>query len=318
MWESDETVVLSCDHLNMIPTHRPSRGLPRAGSPSSAVIGTAPAMTAVPAAESLSRIAAALERLSPPPPAAADVAAHPAYVWREATLTEARAFCPLALDLLTGIDPQKAALLRNARRLAEKLPAHDVLLWGARGTGKSSLVKSVVGALQGEGRDIALIEVAPDAIDTLPHLFDTIAGAHRAFAIFVDDLGFEEGSTGPRALRSLLEGGAEARPENARLHVTANRRHIVSREHGEEERAINPRDVLDDRLALADRFGLSIGFHNVDQPTYLAMVTAYAARFGLPFDGAEAIAWATGRGARSGRVAWQYVIELAGREGQAV
>jgi predicted AAA+ superfamily ATPase len=269
-------------------------------------------------ADPLARIAAALERLSPAPPAAADPAAHPAYIWREGTLVAARAFRPLALDLLTGVEPQKTALLRNGGRLADRLPAHDVLLWGARGTGKSSLVKSVVGALQGEGRDIALIEVAPDALHTLPHLFDLIAEVPRAFALFVDDLGFEESAAGPRTLRSLLEGGAEARPENARLHVTANRRHIVSREHGEEERAINARDVLDDRLALADRFGLSIGFHNVDQPTYLAMVAAYARQMGLPFDGTDAVAWATGRGSRSGRVAWQYVVELAGREGRAV
>ena len=266
----------------------------------------------------LARIAAALERLSPPPPPAADPLTHPAYVWREGVLVAARSFRPLALDLLTGIEPQKAAILQNARRLADRLPAHDVLLWGARGTGKSSLVKSAVGALRAEGRDIALIEVAPDALPTLPHLFDLIATAHRAFALFVDDLGFEEGAAGPRTLRSLLEGGAEARPDNARLHVTANRRHIVAREHGEEDRAINARDVLDDRLALADRFGLSVGFHNVDQPTYLAMVEAYAATLGLAFDGADAVAWATGRGSRSGRVAWQYVVELAGSEGKRV
>ena len=116
----------------------------------------------------------------------------------------------------------------------------------------------------------------------------------------------------------IPEGGAEARPDNARLHVTANRRHIVSREFGEEDRAVNARDVMDDRLALADRFGLSIGFHNVDQPTYLAMVEAYARKLGLPFDGADAVSWATGRGARSGRVAWHYVVELAGREGKRV
>jgi uncharacterized protein len=266
----------------------------------------------------LNRIAAALERLSPPPPPAAAPGAHPAYLWREGVLTATRAFRPLALDLLTGVEPQKDALLRNARRLADRLPAHDVLLWGARGTGKSSLVKSVVGALQAQGAEIALIEVAPDALPTLPHLFDAIAEIPRAFALFVDDLGFEDGAAGPRTLRSLLEGGAEARPDNARLHVTANRRNIVSREHGEEDRAINPRDVMDDRLALADRFGLSIGFHNVDQPTYLAMVKAYAAKLSLPFDGSDAIAWATGRGARSGRVAWQYVVELAGRSGVRV
>jgi predicted AAA+ superfamily ATPase len=266
----------------------------------------------------LPRIAAALERMSPPPPPAADPMAHPAYVWREGVLVATRSFRPLALDLLTGIEAQKAQVLENSRRLADGLPAHDVLLWGARGTGKSSLVKSVVGALQGEDKDIALIEVAPDALSTLPHLFDLIAPLQRAFALFVDDLGFEEGSAGPRTLRSLLEGGAEARPDNARLHVTANRRHIVSREHGEAERAINARDVMDDKLALADRFGLSVGFHNVDQPTYVAMVEAYAAKLSLPFDPADAIAWATGRGARSGRVAWHYVVDLAGREGKRV
>jgi uncharacterized protein len=284
-------------------------------SPFSGDNGKPPAMTS---ADPLARIAAALERLSPPPPPAADPAAHPAYVWREGVLVATRAFRPLALDLLTGIEAQKAQLLGNARRLADRLPAHDVLLWGARGTGKSSLVKSVVGALQAEGKDIALVEVAPDALASLPHLFDLIAGVDRAFALFLDDLGFEEGSAGPRTLRSLLEGGAEARPTNARLHVTANRRHIVAREHGEADRAINARDVLDDSLALADRFGLSIGFHNVDQPTYVAMVAAYAAQFGLRFDPADAIAWATGRGARSGRVAWHYVVELAGREGKVV
>jgi predicted AAA+ superfamily ATPase len=266
----------------------------------------------------LARIAAALERMAPPPPSAADPLAHPAYVWREGVLVATRAFRPLALDLLTGVEAQKAAIMENARRLADRLPAHDVLLWGARGTGKSSLVKSVVGALQQDGKGIALIEVAPDALPTLPHLFDLIAPLDRAFALFVDDLGFEEGAAGPRTLRSMLEGGAEARPDNARLHVTANRRHIVSREHGEEERAINARDVMDDRLALADRFGLSVGFHNIDQPTYLAMVEGYATKLGLPFDGADAIAWATGRGARSGRVAWHYVIDLAGREGKRV
>jgi predicted AAA+ superfamily ATPase len=266
----------------------------------------------------LTRIAAALERMSPPPPPAADPIAYPAYVWREGVLVATRAFQPLALDLLTGIDAQKTAVLQNARRLAERLPAHDVLLWGARGTGKSSLVKSAVGALQAEGCDIALVEVAPDALHSLPHLFDLIAPLTRAFALFVDDLGFEEGAAGPRTLRSLLEGGAEARPDNARLHVTANRRHIVAREHGEAERTINARDVMDDKLALADRFGLSVGFHNVDQPTYVAMVEAYAAQLGLPFDAADAVAWATGRGARSGRVAWHYVVELAGREGKRV
>jgi predicted AAA+ superfamily ATPase len=267
-------------------------------------------------AAALSRIADALDRLSPPPPVTADPLAHPAYVWRGGALVPARMFAPLPLDLLSGIDAQKAALLENARRLAAGHAAHDVLLWGSRGAGKSALVKSVVGALQGEGAAIALIEVAGDRLESLPALFSTIADAPRAFVLFVDDLGFEEGGAGPRLLRSLLEGGAEARPANARLHVTANRRHIVPRDLAEQDSAINPRDVIDDKMALADRFGLSLGFHVCDQPTYVAMVAGYAARLGLEFDPQDAIAWATQRGSRSGRVAWQYVVELAGRHGR--
>ena len=269
-------------------------------------------------AASLARIAAALDRLAPPPPPAADPAAHPAYVWHDATLTATRAFAPLALDLLTGIEAQKGALLENSRRLAAGHAAHDVLLWGSRGAGKSALVKGVVGALQREGAGIALIEVAGDRVESLPHLFATIAEVPRAFVLFIDDLGFEEPSPAPRLLRSMLEGGAEARPANARLYVPANRRHIVARDMAEQHSAINPRDAIDDKLALADRFGLSLGFHVTDQPTYVAMVAGYAAALGLAFDPADAIAWATARGSRSGRVAWQYVVELAGRQGRRI
>jgi predicted AAA+ superfamily ATPase len=265
--------------------------------------------------ELLARIAAALERIAPPPPAAADPLAHPAYLWRQGVLQPARAFEPLPLDLLEGIDPQKEDLVGNMGRLAAGLPAHDVLLWGARGTGKSALVKAGVGAVQGEGGDLALVEIAGDALASLPALFAAIADVPRAFVLFIDDLGFAEPSGAPRLLRSMLEGGAEARPGNARLHVTANRRHIVSRDLSEND-PINPRDVADDKLALADRFGLSLGFHVVDQPTYLAIVEGYARAHGLRFDPHEAIGWATTRGARSGRVAWHYVVELAGREGK--
>jgi predicted AAA+ superfamily ATPase len=267
----------------------------------------------------LLRIADALDRLSPPPPPAADPAAHPAYVWREGALVAARAFEPLPLDLLTGIDAQRETLLENSRRLAAGHAAHDALLWGARGAGKSALVKACVGGLRDEGLDIALIEVAGDALHALPRLFDVIAPVARAYILFLDDLGFADESEAPRLLRSLLQGGAEARPENARLYVTANRRHIVSRDMAEQDSAINPRDVIDDRLALSDRFGLSIGFHVCDQPTYVAMVERYAERLSLgAVDPQDAIAWATQRGSRSGRVAWQYVVELAGRRGMRV
>jgi len=268
------------------------------------------------------RIAQALERLAPPVPASADPLTHPAYVWRDGALVAARAFAPLPIDRLVGIDAQKAALLDNGRRLAEGHAAHDALLWGARGSGKSAVVKASIGALQAEGCDLALVEVAGDRIATLPALFDRLAPVARAFILFVDDLGFDGGAGGDagalRVLRSLLEGGAEARPGNVRLYVTANRRHIVPRDMAEQDGAINARDVVDDRLALADRFGLSLGFHVADQDLYLAMVAGYAAQYGLAFDRMDAIGWATTRGGRSGRVAWQYVVELAGRAGRRV
>lgn len=278
----------------------------------------ASAMDSAASDDPLHRIAAALERRAPPPPSSDDPGEHPAYLWQSGTLRAARAFAPLPLDLLTGISAQKAVFLINARRLAAGAAAHDVLLWGARGTGKSALVKSAVGALQAEGAALALVQVAGDRLDDLPALFAMLADAPRAYLLFIDDLGFEEGATGPRRLRSLLEGGAEARPRNIRLAVTANRRHIVARDLAEQDSPINPRDAIDDKLALADRFGLSLGFHNIDQPTYLATIAAYAHALGLAFDPADALAWATQRGSRSGRVAWQYAVELAGRAGKAL
>jgi len=263
----------------------------------------------------LDRIAAALERLAPPLPAPADLLAHPAYVWRDNALTAARAFEPLPLALLHGVDAQRDALTANLTRLAAGHAAQDVLLWGARGTGKSALVKSAVAHVQAQGGNLALIEAV--AHDTLPQLFAAIAPVPRAFAVFLDDLGFDAAGDA-RALRSLLEGGAEARPANARLLVTSNRRHLIPRDIAEQSSAINPRDSVDDNLALADRFGLSLGFHAIDQDTYLAIVRGYADAHGLPFDGAEAVNWATRRGSRSGRVAWQYVADLAGRNGKAL
>jgi len=268
--------------------------------------------------ELLARIASALERIAPPPPESADPLAHAAYVWRDGALQAARDFAPMPLDLLEGMEAQKEAVLGNMRRLAKGLPAHDVLLWGARGTGKSALVKSAVGAVQGEGGALALVEVAGDGLAGLPGLFSALAGVKRAFILFIDDLGFAEPSEAPRLLRSVLEGGAEARPGNARLHVTANRRHIVPRDMSEQDGSINPRDAADDKLALADRFGLSLGFHVVDQPTYVAIVEGYARAYGMRFDPQEAISWATQRGGRSGRVAWQYVVELAGQQGKTL
>ncbi len=268
-------------------------------------------------ADPLDRIAAALERLSPPPAPAADPLAHPAYVWRDGALAAARAFAPLPLAMLHGVDAQKAALVANLTRLAGGHAAQDVLLWGARGTGKSALVKAAVGDLQAASAAIALVEVAADRLADLPALFAALAAQPRAFAVFLDDIGFDVAADA-RILRSLLEGGAEARPANTRLIVTSNRRHLIVRDIAEQASAINPRDSIDDQLALADRFGLSLGFHVVDQDGYLAIVRGYADAYDLPFDASDAVQWATRRGSRSGRVAWQYVVELAGRAGKAL
>lgn len=266
----------------------------------------------------LTRIAEALERIAPKPAPSADLATARAYVWDGVAIGAVEDFAPVDYDLLTGIDAQKAALLENSRRHAAGHAAHDALLWGARGTGKSAVVASVVGQLQQEGQDIALLQCAIDELASLPTLFSLLRRTHRPFILFLDDLGFDEGVGDARALRSLLQGGTAARPANVRLYVTSNRRHIVPRHLSEQDDPINPRDVVDDRMALSDRFGLSLGFHALDQDAYVAIVAGYAGKLGVAFDPLDAIQWATQRGSRSGRVAWQYVVELAGRHGLTV
>ncbi len=266
--------------------------------------------------ELLSRIADALDRIAPPPAPPADLMVAPAYAWDGRAIRPVAAFQPGDFDLLAGIDAQKTAVLDNSRRLAAGHAAHDILLWGARGTGKSATVAAAIGKLQDEGGNIALVQAGGDALATLPDLLDRLRQTPRAFILFIDDLGFEDAGGDARALRSLLQGGVAARPGNVRLYVTANRRHIVPRHMSEQDDPVNPRDAVDDKLALSDRFGLSLGFHNIDQNLYVEIVTGYAAHHGLTFDPAEAVQWATQRGSRSGRVAWQYVVELAGRAGQ--
>lgn len=268
--------------------------------------------------ELLSRIADALDRMAPAVPYVSDLVSHPAYVWNGTLAQPVEEFAPARYALLSGIDEQKGRLLENTRRLAEGLPAHDVLLWGARGTGKSASVGAVVGELQTAGHRLALMQCTADHLETLPELFALLRRVDRPFVVFVDDLGFDETSSGTdaRILRSVLDGGASARPGNVRLYVTSNRRHIVPRHLSEQDDPINRRDVVDDKMALADRFGLSLGFHMIDQDAYLAIVEGYARHYGLSFDTLDAVQWATQRGSRSGRVAWQYVTELAGREGK--
>jgi predicted AAA+ superfamily ATPase len=198
--------------------------------------------------------------------------------------------------------------------------AHDMLLWGARGMGKSALVRSTILAAQdAEPGRIALVQVATDAVASLSALFSALAPLERRFVVFIDDLGFAPGDAmGPRHLRSWLDGGVEARPGNVRLAVTSNRRAILNRHASEQDDPLNPRDAIDDQLALADRFGLSLGFHACSQDEYLAIVRGYADEYRLDWNESEALEWAKRRGARSGRVAWHFITELAGRAGQVL
>ncbi|MET0372170.1 MAG: DUF815 domain-containing protein [Sphingobium sp.] len=265
----------------------------------------------------LTRIAEALERLAPPAPQPADLRAFPAYGWDGEELCAIPSIDPVEYELLVGIDAQKQALLDNSHRHAAGHAAHDVLLWGARGTGKSAAVAAVVTRLQREGSALALVQCAVADLGAMPRLMALLGTVDRPFILFLDDLGFDDQTGDARALRSLLQGGAAARPNNVRLYVTSNRRHIVPRYLSEQDDPINVRDVVDDRMALSDRFGLSLGFHAIDQATYVAIVGAHAGALGLAFDPVEAIGWATQRGGRSGRVARQYVVELAGRAGLA-
>jgi uncharacterized protein len=267
----------------------------------------------------LARVAEALDRIAPPLAGPADLDAHPAYRWDGKQLAPVIGFAPIDYALLTGIDAQKSACLENTRRLAQGHAAHDILLWGARGTGKSATVAACAGEVQKQGLPLALIEVATDDLRSLAALFALLHATERPIVLYIDDLGFDgDFGADARALRSLLQGGATSRRSNVRLYATSNRRHIVPRSMSEQDDPINQRDVVDDRLALSDRFGLSLGFHALDQDAYVAIVAGYAQRCGLTFESREAIQWATQRGSRSGRVAWQYVVELAGRAGRSL
>jgi len=270
--------------------------------------------------ELLARIADALEQLVPKQAGPIDWNACPAYLWHGDGARPIGNIDAPRLDLLVGIDRQKSTVVTNVLRLAGGHAAHDMLLWGARGMGKSALIRASIGSAQDEhAGSIALVQVAHEALPRLADLFSQLGTLDRRFLVFIDDLGFEEDdSTGPRLLRSWLEGGVEARPSNVRLAVTSNRRAIVARHLAEQDDPINPRDAVDDRLALSDRFGLSIGFHNCSQDDYLAIIGGYAANFDLQWEELDALEWSKRRGSRSGRVAWQYVVELAGRAGKAL
>ena len=271
----------------------------------------------------LQRIADALERMSPPPAPVVDWRTKPGYVWDGSAVRELEELTAPDIGMLRGIDRQKNQVLDNTARLAWGNASHDMLLWGSRGMGKSALVRACVKAVQNEApMALGLVQVSADSLDTLPRLFGELAKVKRQFLVFIDDLGFSEDDTvGPRRLRSWLEGGIEARPANARLAVTSNRRAILARQLAEQESSggdgpLNSRDAVDDKLALADRFGLAIGFHPCSKDAYIEIVQAYAEPLGLSFTDESALEWAMQRGTRSGRTAWQFVVELAGRAGK--
>jgi len=270
----------------------------------------------------LTRIADALERLAPPAPVALDLTAADAFVWHTEPdrLEPVPAVNRVEIDLLQGIERQRDILLDNTRRFAAGYPANNALLWGARGTGKSSLVKSVHAVLcQERPGELALVEIHREDIPTLPRLLTRLKGAARRFVLFCDDLSFDHDDAHYKSLKAVLDGGIEGRPDNVVFYATSNRRHLMPRDMIENERstAINPAEAVEEKVSLSDRFGLWLGFHNCDQDTYFAMIEGYARHFGLdiPTDQlhAEAVEWSVTRGSRSGRVAWQFIQDLAGR-----
>jgi len=306
--------------------------------------------------ELATRIADALDRLAPPPPSPPALESAEAFVWHPAPprLAPVAKVSRVEIGLLQGVERQKRLLLDNTLRFARGLPANNAMLWGARGMGKSSLVKATHAeanrAIAGDGArgalrttpgvgtaavagdtandtpgyalsSIALIEIHREDIRTLPELLTLLRGQPRRCLILCDDLSFEREDTDYKALKSILEGGIEGRPENVLFYATSNRRHLMPRDMIENERstAINPSEATEEKVSLSDRFGLWIGFHNCDQETYFAMVEGYAAALRLPIEAAalhaEANEWSVTRGSRSGRVAWQFIQDLAGRLG---
>ncbi len=273
----------------------------------------------------LQRIADALERLAPAAPAPTALDAADAFAWSAEgeRLQPVAAVNRVALDLLKGVDRQRDLLLDNTRRFAAGLPANNALLWGARGMGKSSLIKAVHGHLNAaQPGALALVEIHREDIRSLPVLLTLLRASARRWLVFCDDLSFDGQDASYKSLKAVLEGGIEGRPANVLFYATSNRRHLMPREMIENERstAINPAEAVEEKVSLSDRFGLWLGFHACDQDTYLAMVEGYARRYRLDHDpaklAAEANEWSVTRGARSGRVAWQFIQDLAGRLGQ--
>jgi predicted AAA+ superfamily ATPase len=278
-------------------------------------------------AQALDRISGALERMSPPGTAAPDFDAAAAFVWNAAQrrLEPVKHVNRVEMQLLKGIDRMRDTLLENTERFAKGLPANNALLWGARGMGKSSLVKAAHAQVANESKSKAalkLIEIHREDIESLPGLMAQLRESANRFIVFCDDLSFEHEDTSYKSLKAVLEGGIEGRPDNVILYATSNRRHLMARDMMENERstAINPGEAVEEKVSLSDRFGLWLGFHRCSQDEFLAMVDGYVAHYGLKVEPnalrRDALEWATTRGSRSGRVAWQFIQDLAGRLGQ--
>jgi predicted AAA+ superfamily ATPase len=272
----------------------------------------------------LRRIADALERLAPSPPAALDLSGADAFVWHSESeqLLAVPKVNRVDIALLKGIDRVRDILLENTRRFADGLPANNALLWGARGMGKSSLVKAAHAAVnEGRRAKLVLIEIHREDIASLPSLLHRLRQTKRRIVIFCDDLSFDANDTNYKSLKAVLEGGIEGRPGNVLFYATSNRRHLLSRDMIENERstAIHANEAVEEKVSLSDRFGLWLGFHSCSQDDYFAMIDGYVASLDLKVAPetlrAEALEWSMTRGARSGRVAWQFVQDLAGRLG---
>ncbi len=271
----------------------------------------------------LERIAAALERLAPAPLAAPDFDASSAYVWHPDPdrLVPAEKIARVDLGLLVGVDRARDTLVQNTLQFGAGLPANNALLWGARGMGKSSLVKAVHGFVQAKHRGLRLVELQREDLPSVGRLLAMLRNVPHRFILFCDDLSFGHDDAHYKSLKAVLDGGIEGRPENVVLYATSNRRHLMPRDMIENERgsAINPSEAVEEKVSLSDRFGLWLGFHPCDQDQYLAMIRGYCDAYGVAIDDetlrAEAIEWQATRGARSGRVAWQYFTDLAGRKG---
>lgn len=287
-------------------------------------IGTLALHATEPSDRLLERIATALERFAPSAEEPVPETDDDAFLWdgKSGSLRPVPEVNRIPLELLRGIDQVRSVLLENTRRFADGLPANNALLWGARGTGKSSLVKAVHAAVNADRtrNRLRLVEIAREDIETLPALLHALRPRPERYVLFCDDLSFEAGDASYRSLKAMLEGGIEGRPANTLLYATSNRRHLMARSMIENERStsISPSETVEEKVSMSDRFGLWLGFHSCSQDNYLEIVAAYAEYFGLSADSslrAAALEWSVTRGARSGRVAWQFIQDRAGQLG---